>query len=82
LGNDAPKWSVRIDCEVTENVHKQFYNYLFQRFYEDFPSEWRQNETVNLLLGMILLFNVEVAGLQSAISVTVENMKFQSLLRR
>lgn len=44
--------------------------------------EWRRNETINLLLGLILLFNVEVADLQSAISVTVENMKFQSLLKR
>uniref|UniRef100_A0A915M9Z4 NR LBD domain-containing protein n=1 Tax=Meloidogyne javanica TaxID=6303 RepID=A0A915M9Z4_MELJA len=50
------------------------------RFYVDFPVEWRRNETINLLLGLILLFNVEVADLQSAISVTVENMKFQSLL--
>uniref|UniRef100_A0A1I8B051 NR LBD domain-containing protein n=1 Tax=Meloidogyne hapla TaxID=6305 RepID=A0A1I8B051_MELHA len=52
------------------------------RFYVDFPAEWRRNETINLLLGLILLFNVEVADLQSAISVTVENMKFQSLLKR
>lgn len=52
------------------------------RFYAEFPAEWRQNDTVNLLLGMLLLFNVEVVGLQSAISVTVENMKFQSLLKR
>nr|CAD2141697.1 unnamed protein product [Meloidogyne enterolobii] len=52
------------------------------RFYVDFPVEWRRNETINLLLGLILLFNVEVADLQSAISVTVENMKFQSLLKR
>uniref|UniRef100_A0A915NET8 Nuclear receptor domain-containing protein n=1 Tax=Meloidogyne javanica TaxID=6303 RepID=A0A915NET8_MELJA len=52
------------------------------RFYVDFPVEWRRNEIINLLLGLILLFNVEVADLQSAISVTVENMKFQSLLKR
>ncbi|KAL3110064.1 hypothetical protein niasHT_015667 [Heterodera trifolii] len=51
-------------------------------FYAQFPSEWRQNETVNLLLGMLLLFDVEVADLKCAISITVENMKFQSILKR
>lgn len=52
------------------------------RFYAEFPSEWRQNETVNLLLGMLLLFNVEMVGLRGTISVTVENVKYQSLLKR
>lgn len=37
---------------------------------------------MNLLLGMLLLFNVEMVGLRGTISVTVENVKYQSLLKR
>lgn len=51
-------------------------------FYKDFPIKWRKNETVVLLLGMILLFNPEIPDLNSRLTVTIESLKYQSILKR
>jgi hypothetical protein len=83
FGQNEAKWGARVHSQVADFITlSKEYDLIASRFYAEFPAEWRQNDTVNLLLGMLLLFNVEVVGLQSAISVTVENMKFQSLLKR
>lgn len=51
-------------------------------FYNEFPLEWRTNSTLNLLLGILYLFNAEVPELNNPIAIAVENMKYQSLLKR
>ncbi|KAI1724158.1 zinc finger, c4 type (two domains) domain-containing protein [Ditylenchus destructor] len=70
--NDS-KISYLLQNRVSENI---------VNFYKDFPVEWRSNETIILLLGMILLFDAQVPELHNQISVTVERMKYESIAKR
>uniref|UniRef100_A0A915DW31 NR LBD domain-containing protein n=1 Tax=Ditylenchus dipsaci TaxID=166011 RepID=A0A915DW31_9BILA len=69
--NDT-KISYLLQNRVSENIIN---------FYKDFPVEWRNSETVILLLGMILLFDPQIPDLHNQLSVTVENMKYVLLLK-
>uniref|UniRef100_A0A914ED95 Nuclear hormone receptor HR96 n=1 Tax=Acrobeloides nanus TaxID=290746 RepID=A0A914ED95_9BILA len=52
------------------------------RFYATFREEWRTNENVMLLLGMIVLFNPNVPDLQDPLPVAVQNRKYRAILKR
>jgi len=57
-------------------------SYSIIAFYRDFPIEWRTNETVIVLLGIVLLFDPEVIDLNNRLTVTVEQMRYQAILKR
>lgn len=52
------------------------------RFYNVLRDEWRGNDSIMFLLGLIVLFNHDVADLQSRESVAAENHKHRSLLKK
>lgn len=65
------------------------------RFYSTFKEEWRTNERVMLVLGMIVLFKYirvyrkntyifsqEVPGLHNPAPVIVQNRKYRAILKR
>jgi hypothetical protein len=51
-------------------------------FHNALRDEWRNNESIMLLLGLLVLFNPELTDLHSRESVAAENRRHRSLLKK
>uniref|UniRef100_F1KVF3 Nuclear hormone receptor family member nhr-48 n=1 Tax=Ascaris suum TaxID=6253 RepID=F1KVF3_ASCSU len=52
------------------------------RFYSTFKEEWRTNEAVMLLLGMVVIFNPDFPNLHNRSIVERENQLYKKVLKR
>jgi len=52
------------------------------KFYATFKEEWRTNETIMLLLGMVVLFNPEIPALKDEKAVRGTHELYKKILKR
>lgn len=77
--NPTSGYSVKMDA-MKDTQDNMFENSI--RFYATFKEEWRTNESVMLLLGMIVIFNPEFPNLHNRVAVEEENRQYKRVLKR
>lgn len=66
---------IRVICVI-------LFRKVISRFYSTFKEEWRTNEAVMLLLGMVVIFNPDFPNLHNRSIVERENQLYKKVLKR